>query len=394
MDAEVLVIGAGPAGLAVAATLKRKGRRPLVIEKATQVGASWRNHYERLHLHTVKALSALPGLPFPDDAPRYVPRQGVVDYLAAYAARAGIEPCFGEEATAIVPRRSAAAGAPRRAPGRRFASRRRRRHHRREQPSVRADDRRRGALRPAGGSCTAATTATPRRSRASACSSSAWATPAPRSPSISPSTASRVALSVRSPVNIVHRDVLGRPTQQTSILLGAPADADRRRAGAPAVRRHGRRHRPLRPAALARVAAAPAARARPNAGDRRRHAGAHQVGRDRRLSRRSAASSQAAPSSSTGARAKFDAIVLATGYRAGVAALFPASAVPVDDSGLPTQLAGTRRARRRLLRRLRPAPARRPAAHDRRAGARGRRADRRVAGAPAHVLIGALSAPD
>ena len=34
-------------------------------------------------------------------------------------------------------------------------------------------------------------------------------------------------------------------------------------------------------------------------------------------------------------------IVLATGYRAGVAALFPASAVPVDDSGLPTQLAGT-----------------------------------------------------
>jgi DNA-binding NarL/FixJ family response regulator len=102
MDAEVLIIGAGPAGLAVAASLKRKGRQPLVIEKATQVGASWRNHYTRLHLHTVKALSALPGLPFPDAAPRYVPRQGVVDYLAAYAAKAGIEPCFGEEATEIV----------------------------------------------------------------------------------------------------------------------------------------------------------------------------------------------------------------------------------------------------------------------------------------------------
>ena len=102
MDTEVLVVGAGPAGLAVAATLKSRGRRPLVIEKSTQVGASWRNHYERLHLHTVKALSALPGLPFPDEAPRYVPRQGVVDYLAAYAAQAGIEPCFGEEATAIV----------------------------------------------------------------------------------------------------------------------------------------------------------------------------------------------------------------------------------------------------------------------------------------------------
>ncbi len=39
--------------------------------------------------------------------------------------------------------------------------------------------------------------------------------------------------------------------------------------------------------------------------------------------------------------ATFDAIVLATGYRAGIAALFPASAVPVDASGLPTQLVGT-----------------------------------------------------
>ena len=44
MDCDVLVIGAGPAGLAVAATLKSKGRRPLVIEKSTQVGASWRHH--------------------------------------------------------------------------------------------------------------------------------------------------------------------------------------------------------------------------------------------------------------------------------------------------------------------------------------------------------------
>ena len=42
-----------------------------------------------------------------------------------------------------------------------------------------------------------------------------------------------------------------------------------------------------------------------------------------------------------GRTAKFDAIVLATGYRAGVAALFPEATVPVDESGLPTQLAGS-----------------------------------------------------
>jgi len=41
-----------------------------------------------------------------------------------------------------------------------------------------------------------------------------------------------------------------------------------------------------------------------------------------------------------GSRASFDAIVLATGYRAGIEALFPGVAVPVDGNGLPTQLAG------------------------------------------------------
>src|SRR4051794_36498251 len=101
MDNDTVVIGAGPAGLAVAATLIARGRAPLVIEKAGAVGASWRAHYGRLHLHTVKELSPLPGLPFPAEQPRYVPRQGVVDYLADYAERAGIVPRFGEEAIAI-----------------------------------------------------------------------------------------------------------------------------------------------------------------------------------------------------------------------------------------------------------------------------------------------------
>ena len=53
---DILVIGAGPAGLAVAGCLVQRGLRPLVIEKASTLAASWRGHYDRLHLHTVKAL--------------------------------------------------------------------------------------------------------------------------------------------------------------------------------------------------------------------------------------------------------------------------------------------------------------------------------------------------
>ena len=70
----------------MAGCLVQRGRAPCVLEQSEQVAASWRAHYERLHLHTVKALSALPGIPFPQDAPRYVPRQGVVDYLTRYEA--------------------------------------------------------------------------------------------------------------------------------------------------------------------------------------------------------------------------------------------------------------------------------------------------------------------
>ena len=118
---DTLVIGAGPAGLAVAACLAQRGQSATVIEKADTVAASWRAHYERLHLHTVKDLSALPGLPFPEATPRYVPRRGVVDYLAEYAKRYGITPCFGEEAVAITP--AASGWQTSTATGREFVSR-------------------------------------------------------------------------------------------------------------------------------------------------------------------------------------------------------------------------------------------------------------------------------
>jgi NADPH-dependent 2,4-dienoyl-CoA reductase/sulfur reductase-like enzyme len=91
-----VVVGAGPAGLASAACLRRLGIEPTVLEAGPDLGTSWRNHYRRLHLHTVKEHSALPGLPFPADAPRYPSRDDVVAYLDAYARRFGIQPRTNE----------------------------------------------------------------------------------------------------------------------------------------------------------------------------------------------------------------------------------------------------------------------------------------------------------
>jgi cation diffusion facilitator CzcD-associated flavoprotein CzcO len=81
----VIVVGAGPAGLAAAACLKSRGVDPLVIDRAAQVGASWTVHYDRLHLHTVRWLSSLPGFRIPRREGRWVSRDGVVRYLNDYA---------------------------------------------------------------------------------------------------------------------------------------------------------------------------------------------------------------------------------------------------------------------------------------------------------------------
>jgi len=92
---ENLIVGAGPSGLAVAGRFTSAGIPFSIIEKGAKPGWAWHNHYDRLHLHTVKELSALPGLPFPEEYPRYVPKQQLTDYFTAYCSHFGIEPQYG-----------------------------------------------------------------------------------------------------------------------------------------------------------------------------------------------------------------------------------------------------------------------------------------------------------
>ena len=96
-----LIIGAGPAGLAMAGQLAHRKLPFTVLEASEHIGFSWRNHYDRLHLHTVKQYSALPHLPYPADHPTYVPRLQVVEYLEQYAARFGIKPKFNQNVVSI-----------------------------------------------------------------------------------------------------------------------------------------------------------------------------------------------------------------------------------------------------------------------------------------------------
>jgi putative flavoprotein involved in K+ transport len=90
-----VVIGAGPAGLATAAELVRAGRPVTLLERADQVGASWAARYDSLHLHTVRWLSALPGMAIPRRYGKWVARDDLVAYLDTYARVQGVRAELG-----------------------------------------------------------------------------------------------------------------------------------------------------------------------------------------------------------------------------------------------------------------------------------------------------------
>src|SRR5437868_2848250 len=88
---EVVIVGAGSAGLATAALLQQDGLRPLVLEAGAEPGAAWRERYDRLHLHTPRLLSGLPGLRIPRRYGRWVTRDGLIEYFHAYAAHHALD---------------------------------------------------------------------------------------------------------------------------------------------------------------------------------------------------------------------------------------------------------------------------------------------------------------
>jgi putative flavoprotein involved in K+ transport len=102
--AEAIVIGAGAAGLAAAATLRGAGIEVVVLEQTDQVGASWRTRYDGLRLNTPGWMSTQPGY----RASRrrygeYPSRDAWVQYLESYTAHHRIDVHFGTQARRVGP---------------------------------------------------------------------------------------------------------------------------------------------------------------------------------------------------------------------------------------------------------------------------------------------------
>jgi cation diffusion facilitator CzcD-associated flavoprotein CzcO len=335
MDNDVLIIGAGPAGLATAGSLALRGMQAQVIDAAADVGASWRGHYDRLRLNTLKAWSAMPGMRFPPATPRYPSRRQMVDYLEAYARRFRIEPDFGQQVLKI-----AAAGggwAAATASGRTYRARH----------LVLATGANRCPRMPAfdgqeGFSGTIM-------------HSQSYRDAAPFSgqrvlvvgfgntgAEIALDLAQRgigVALSVRSPQNVVYRDVLGVPVHLVALLLsrlpvswGDALSGWLRDLTVGDLRPWGIRTSSVSPMRQVRESGrAPLIDAGTVAGIRRGQIAVH-PGITRFLPHGLAFED--------GSEAGFDAVIFATGYQPQLAQLFPEQPPALDRDGLPLQDVG------------------------------------------------------
>src|SRR5919112_330998 len=90
-DRQVVVVGAGPSGVASAVALKDTGLTPLVVDQAVEVASSWRTRYDRLRLNTCRPFSHLPRRRFPRGTPMFPSRDQLVEHIERHAREDGID---------------------------------------------------------------------------------------------------------------------------------------------------------------------------------------------------------------------------------------------------------------------------------------------------------------
>jgi cation diffusion facilitator CzcD-associated flavoprotein CzcO len=83
-DPDVLVVGGGQAGLAIAARLKQLQIDTLIVDRGLRIGDNWRNRYHALTLHNQVQVNHLPYMPFPPNWPVYIPKDKLANWFEAY----------------------------------------------------------------------------------------------------------------------------------------------------------------------------------------------------------------------------------------------------------------------------------------------------------------------
>lgn len=94
-EVSVVIVGAGPAGLATSACLNYASVPNIVLEKENVCAPLWkRRAYDRLKLHLAKEFCSLPHMSLPRKLPQFVPRANFVNYLDKYASNFHVKPHY------------------------------------------------------------------------------------------------------------------------------------------------------------------------------------------------------------------------------------------------------------------------------------------------------------
>jgi putative flavoprotein involved in K+ transport len=98
---DVLVVGAGQAGLALGYHLQRRGRQVMLVDRNERIGDSWRARWDSLKLYSPASRDGLPGMAFPAGRTSYPTKDEMADYLETYAARFALPVRLGTEVDAL-----------------------------------------------------------------------------------------------------------------------------------------------------------------------------------------------------------------------------------------------------------------------------------------------------
>ncbi|XP_043720710.1 probable indole-3-pyruvate monooxygenase YUCCA10 [Telopea speciosissima] len=95
MEEVVVIVGAGPSGLAISACLNILSIPNIILEREDCSASLWKKHsYDRLKLHLAKQFCQLPHMQFPSNAPTFVSKKGFIDYLDDYVSHFNINPKY------------------------------------------------------------------------------------------------------------------------------------------------------------------------------------------------------------------------------------------------------------------------------------------------------------
>ncbi|EEF33386.1 monooxygenase, putative [Ricinus communis] len=95
MKATVVIIGAGPAGLATSVCLSCQSITNILLEREDYAASLWKKHaYDRLHMHLAKEFCQLPYMPHQSKTPTFMPKNTFINYIDNYISFFKINPSY------------------------------------------------------------------------------------------------------------------------------------------------------------------------------------------------------------------------------------------------------------------------------------------------------------